>query len=82
VIVNLVVTGLLGLVTWLTSFLPAGAPWSPDVSAVSGAIGSLYAIDAYVPITEALICVGIAIAVMNARLPFTLVVWIYTRIRG
>jgi hypothetical protein len=82
VIVNFLVTGLLGLAVWLTSFLPTGATWSPDTSPVSGFLGSLYGLDAYLPITELFICCGIGLAVMNARAPFAVVVWVYRRVRG
>ena len=81
-IVNFVATGVLGLVTWLVSFLPVGSAWTPDVSPVSGFLGSLYGLDAYLPITEIFICAWIGIAVMNARVPWAIVNWIYRRVRG
>lgn len=81
-IINFLVTGLLGILGWLTAFLPAGTPWAPDVSPVSSALGSLYAVDAYLPITEAFVCVGIALTILQVRQAITLGVWIWKRFRG
>lgn len=81
-IVNFLATGILGLVNWITGLLPTGNAWNPDTSAVSSWLGSAYAVDAYLPITELFICAGIGIAIMNARVPFAVANWVWRRIRG
>lgn len=75
-------TLLTALVTWLVGFTPAGGPWLPDLSPVSSFLGSVYAADAYLPITEIFYCMTIATAMMSARQLLTVSMFLYRRLRG
>jgi hypothetical protein len=82
VIINFLATGVLGLISWITTFLPAGSPWAPPTGTLATWLGYLYGVDAYLPVTEVFICAAIGIAIMNAKLPFAIGNWVWRRIRG
>lgn len=81
-IINFLATGILGLVSWIVAFLPAGAPWTPSTGPLATWLGYLYGVDAYLPVTEVFACAAVAIIIMNARLPFAVANWVWRRIRG
>jgi hypothetical protein len=82
VILEFVANVILSIVGFLISLLPTGTTWSPDFSAVSSVLGSVYAADAYLPITEIFVCMAIALAIMAARWGLTVSLFLYRRIRG
>jgi hypothetical protein len=79
VILQIIIGALASFVNGLVSALPTGT-WHPDVSAVQAAVGQAKGVDAYLPVSEALACLGIAFLVAQAELVWSGAMWLYRHI--
>jgi hypothetical protein len=82
VIIDLIVQGLATVLTALVGLLPASAVWTPDVSGLAAFVGHVRGTDAYLPVTEAVACFVLALAVGKLQFAWAGAMWLYRRIRG
>lgn len=80
-IVEALITGLLSVVGWVIGLLPAGSPWAPDLSPVSGILDRVAGLNTYFPITEAIALIAIAVVINNANVLWRMFNWLWRTVK-